>query len=78
MIICPNCQEEEFTWTYDDEAIPTTTWCCGSCYYISYEDESYERACTTCGTKNEMRLEDEAKIYWYCHLCRKITLISEK
>jgi uncharacterized paraquat-inducible protein A len=78
MIKCPCCQEEEFTWIYDDEVIPTTTWACGNCRYIAYEDESYERVCVTCGIKNEMRLEDETKIYWYCHRCKKNTLISER
>ena len=24
LIICPNCEEKCFTWSYDDEAIPTT------------------------------------------------------
>ncbi len=75
--ICPNCKEDSFTWSYDEETIPHTTWGC-SCGYIAYEDESLERECTTCKKKTESQLEDDDKIYWWCSSCNKVTLISEK
>lgn len=45
--------------------------------HIAYEGESYERIFVTYENKIERRFEDEAKIYWYCHYCKKATLISE-
>ncbi len=78
LIICPNCREQAFTWSYDEENTPPTTWNCSNCSYIAWEDESFERICVSCGTKSEMRLKDEVKIYWYCHVCEKTTTIAEK
>lgn len=78
LITCPSCRDQAFTWSYDEENTPATTWSCSGCRYIAREDESFERVCVTCGTKNEIRLEDDIKIYWYCHLCEKTTFISDK
>ncbi|MBC9912560.1 hypothetical protein [Chitinophaga varians] len=77
-ITCPNCQDQAFTWSYDEENTPATTWNCSSCGYIAREDESFERECAGCRTKSEIRLEDDIKIYWYCHHCEKATFISAR
>jgi hypothetical protein len=74
--ICPNCKEDSFTWSVDLEGSNLTRWGCYKCYYIAWEDESYERECSTCKRKTEIRLEDETKIYWWCSNCNKISVIS--
>jgi ribosomal protein S27AE len=76
-LVCPNCQVQTFTWSYDDEDTPPTSWRCGNCGYFSGEDESFERVCSICGIKTESRLEDDTKIYWWCSSCNNVTLISE-
>lgn len=76
--ICPNCKAQSFTWTYDDEETPHTSWGCGECRYSAQEDESFERECSSCNKKTECRLEDDVKIYWWCSSCNNVTLISKK
>lgn len=76
--ICPNCKAESFTWSYNEEDTPPTTWGCNDCGYFAREDESFERICETCNRKTESRLEDEQRIYWWCSSCNKTTEISQK
>jgi hypothetical protein len=75
--ICPNCKEDSFTWSFDEEDSPLTFWGC-SCGYHAYEDEALQRECSTCGEKSECQMEDDHKKYWWCFRCNKVTLISEK
>lgn len=73
---CPKCRQDSFTWTYDDDQVPTTHWSCRACGYRAAEDESFERVCNTCGTKTEIRLEDEAETYWWCSRCNVVNRIE--
>ncbi|MDP2160195.1 MAG: hypothetical protein Q8K02_06915 [Flavobacterium sp.] len=77
--ICPNCKEDSFIWTTDEDVngIKYTTWSC-LCGYLAYEDESLEKHCTYCKTFTEMRLEDNEKKYWWCSNCNKIEVIELK
>ncbi|NIG56960.1 hypothetical protein [Chitinophaga sp. Cy-1792] len=75
--ICPNCQQQDFTWSFDEENIPPTSWHCSNCGYTACEDESFERLCATCNIKSESRLADDKKIYWWCSTCNTITIISK-
>lgn len=74
--ICPNCKEQTFGRTYDDESTPHTYWGCRSCGYGASEDETLERVCNNCGTKAESRLEDSVKKYWWCSWCNRVTIID--
>lgn len=73
LLICPSCKAYGFTWTIDDEESPLTRWGCIACGYLAWEDEAFERVCTTCGIKTESLLQDEAQKYWWCARCNKVT-----
>jgi hypothetical protein len=77
--ICPNCKEDSFTWSTDenDNGKTITTWGC-SCGYFAYEDESKEKTCDACGKQTKSELEDENKIYWWCSNCNRTELIKNK
>lgn len=77
-IICPNCKADFFVWSIDEEVSPNTQWGCYHCKYQAFEDEKLERICAACNKKSELHLEDEACIYWWCHLCCRKTIIVEK
>ena len=70
--ICPNCQEDAFTWCLDEEVSPLTMWGCFKCRYIAYEDETLERECSVCGIKTESRLQDDVKTYWWFCRCNTV------
>ncbi len=74
--ICPNCKVEAITWSMDEGEKPLTKWVCRNCSYVAYEDESFERVCINCGTKNEMRLDDGQKQYWWCCKCNTVKIIN--
>ena len=76
-LICPNCKRDTFSWTIDEGQNPLTIWGCRSCKYSAHEDESFEKNCKDCGTKTEIRLEDDQKKYWWCSRCNKVSLINE-
>ena len=75
--ICPNCRAETFTWMIDEEKSLLTIWGCRTCNYSAYEDESFERNCSDCGAKTEIRLEDGEKKYWWCSKCNRTTIIND-
>ncbi len=70
--ICPNCKKDSFTWSIAEEVSPLTYWGCHLCHYGAYEDESFERKCSKCGEKNQSKLEDDDKEYWWCSSCDRI------
>jgi len=72
-IICPNCGEDSFVWSIDEQESPLTRWGCYKCYYVAFEDESFERECSGCKAISEIRLEDEQGKYWWCHKCKRKT-----
>jgi hypothetical protein len=74
--ICPNCKEQAFTWTYDEENTPPTSWAC-NCGYSARENESFIRECNACGTKTQSRLQDDSKTYWWCSSCNAVKLIKQ-
>lgn len=74
--ICPKCKVQTITWSIDEEETPLTKWGCRNCGYVAYEDESLERICSYCGTKNEMRLDDGQNQYWWCCKCNTIKIIK--
>ena len=67
--ICPNCQEDTFSWSIDEELSLLTLWHCYKCDYQAEEDESYERNCSKCGKQTESKLKDSLKDYWWCSTC---------
>jgi hypothetical protein len=73
----PKCKQNYFTWSHDDDRLPTTYWGCGNCGYGAFEDESFERTCNDCGTKTEIRLEDTIEAYWWCNRCNKVTVVDK-
>ncbi|MDA3613808.1 hypothetical protein [Polluticaenibacter yanchengensis] len=73
--ICPNCKEDSFTWSIDEEESSLTKWGCYNCYYIAWEDETLERVCSNCGKKAEFNLKDDTKEYWWCWNCCRVTPI---
>lgn len=73
---CPRCQQAGFTWHIDDEASDLTIWGCHKCHYQAVENEADERICNTCGSKNETKLIDDEKVYWWCSNCNIIELIK--
>ena len=73
--ICPNCKEDAFTWSIDEEESALTKWGCYKCSYIAWEDEALERVCSNCGNKTEMYLKDDTKKFWYCCSCNKMTVV---
>ncbi|WP_291913215.1 hypothetical protein [Chitinophaga sp. CB10] len=75
LINCPSCHRDSFTWSYDEERTPPTSWYCISCGYSAAENESLERHCPACLEKSLIRLEDDTSTYWYCHRCSGINLI---
>ncbi len=74
--ICPNCLENSFTWSVDDEISDLTIWGCYACSYRALEDESNERNCSRCENRTESRLKDDEKEYWWCSTCNKIESIK--
>ncbi len=76
--ICPNCNEDSFTWYIMEDDDKFTTWLCHSCSFKAYEDESLERICLNCKTKTEIQLIVLDKKYWWCNKCLKYELINEK
>ena len=71
-LICPNCNENSFSWIIDEEISELTIWGCNNCSYEAFENESNERNCLKCGKKTESRLKDSEKEYWWCSFCSKI------
>lgn len=76
--VCPNCNEDCFTWYIMQDDDKFTTWLCHSCSFKAYEDESIERMCLNCKTKTEIQLIVEDKKYWWCNKCNKFEVIKEK
>lgn len=75
--ICPNCKQDSFTWSIDDEASPLTFWRCSApCGYSAYEDESRERICNNCRQKTESNMRDSQKEFWWCSTCNKVEIIK--
>ena len=67
--ICPNCGENAFTWSSDDQISELTIWTCYNCKYQACENEMDERNCQNCGQKTETKLKDNEKIFWWCSSC---------
>jgi hypothetical protein len=74
--ICPNCKNDAFTWSINEDYSSLTYWFCFKCRYDAYEDESQERICTVCDKKTESRLQDKKQEYWWCSNCNSIKLIE--
>ncbi|HEY0055767.1 MAG TPA: hypothetical protein VGB63_10455 [Pedobacter sp.] len=71
--LCPNCKEDSFTWSLNEDLPNLTAWGCYSCCYQAFEDEAKERVCTACKRKTESFMKDEEKEYWWCSSCNKVT-----
>ncbi|GGD02779.1 hypothetical protein [Hyunsoonleella pacifica] len=68
-LICPNCGEDSFTWSLDEEISELTIWNCYKCEYQAYENEKDERNCQNCERRTETKLKDNRKEYWWCSDC---------
>ena len=76
--ICPNCNEDSFTWSMDDEISNLTMWGCYKCHYQAFENEEYERVCANCHNGSQLQLKDDEKMYWWCSKCNTIEPIKFK
>ena len=67
--ICPNCKNDSFTWTLDEEETELTNWTCHKCHYQVFENEKDERNCKNCGRNTESKLMERDSEYWWCWNC---------
>ena len=71
---CPNCNEESFNWSVDEENSSLTRWAC-ECGYEAYKEESFERKCSSFQNETESKLKDDEKEYWWHSSCIRVELI---
>ena len=76
--ICPNCKEDSFTWSMDDEISNLTIWGCYKCYYQAFENEEHQRVCANCHNGSQLQLKIDEKMYWWCSKCKTIEPIKFK
>ena len=80
--ICPHCKKDSFSWSIDDENTQLTYWGCHLCHFGAYENEkenkSFKHKCSVCGKVGQMKLEDDASVYFWCYHCNNSDILKEK